>query len=34
MFRKMMQKASETTEPVSKINTENIKKFAEEIAEA
>ena len=34
MFRNMMQKASETTEPVSKINTENIKKFAEEIAEA
>ena len=34
MFKKMMQKASETTEPVSKINTENIKKFAEEIAEA
>ncbi|MCG2789169.1 MAG: flavodoxin domain-containing protein [Actinomycetia bacterium] len=34
MFRNMMQKASETTEPVSKINTENIKKFAEEITEA
>jgi len=31
MFRNMIQKASETTEPVSKINTENIKKFAEEI---
>jgi len=33
IFRKMMQKASETTEPISKINAENIKKFAEEIAE-
>lgn len=31
MFRNMMQKASKTTEPVSKINTGNIKKFAEEI---
>jgi len=34
MFRNMVQKASKTTEPVSKINTENIRKFAEEIAEA
>lgn len=34
MFRKMVQNASKTTEPVSKINTENIKKFAEEIIEA
>jgi menaquinone-dependent protoporphyrinogen oxidase len=34
MFRNMVQKASNTTEPVSKINTENIRKFAEEIAEA
>jgi len=34
MFRNMMQKASKTTEPVSKINTENVRKFAEEIAEA
>lgn len=31
MIRNMMQKASKTTEKVSKINTENIKKFAEEI---
>ena len=31
MVRSMMQKASKTTETVSKINTENIKKFAEEI---
>jgi len=34
IVRNMMQKASKTTEPVSKINTENIRKFAEEIAEA
>jgi len=32
MFRKMMQNASKTTDPVSKINTENIRKFANEIA--
>jgi len=32
MLRNMMQKASKTTDPVSKINTENIRKFAEEIA--
>ena len=32
MFRKMIQNVSKTTEPVSKINTENIRKFAEEIA--
>jgi menaquinone-dependent protoporphyrinogen oxidase len=32
IVRNMMQKASKTTEPVSKINTENIRKFAEEIA--
>jgi len=31
MFRNMMQKASKTTEPVSKINTGNIKKFAEKV---
>lgn len=31
MVRGMMQKASKTTEPVSKINTDNIYKFAEEI---
>ncbi len=31
IFRKMMQKGFKTTEPVSKIYTENIKKFAEEI---
>jgi len=31
MFRNMIQKASETTESVSKINTENIKKFAEKV---
>jgi len=31
MVRNIMQKASKTTEPVSKINTENIRKFAEEI---
>lgn len=30
-FRKMMQKASNTTEPVSKIYTENIENFAREI---
>jgi len=34
IVRNMMQKASKTTEPVSKINTGNIRKFAEEIAEA
>jgi len=34
IVRNIMQKASTTTEPVSKINTENIRKFAEEIAEA
>ena len=33
MIRNMMQKASKTTETVSKINTENIKKFAEEITD-
>ncbi len=32
IFRNMIQKTSETTEPVSKINTENIMKFAEEVA--
>ena len=32
MFRKMVQNVSKTTEPISKINTENIRKFAEEIA--
>ena len=31
MVRNMMQKAYKTTEPVSRINTENIGKFAEEI---
>ena len=31
MFRNMMKKASETTEPLQKINTLNIKKFAEKI---
>jgi len=31
MVRSMMQEASKTTENISKINTENIKKFAEEI---
>ena len=31
MFRNMIQKASETKEPVSKINTENIRKFAEKV---
>ena len=31
MFRNMGQKVSKTTEPVSKINTVNIKKFAEKI---
>jgi menaquinone-dependent protoporphyrinogen oxidase len=31
MTRGMMQKAFKTTENISKINTENIKKFAEEI---
>jgi len=31
MLRNMMQKASKTTDPVSKINTENIRKFAQEI---
>jgi len=31
MIRNMMQKASKTTEPVSKINSENIKIFTEEI---
>ena len=34
IIRSMGQKASETTEPISKINTENIKKFAEEIEKA
>ncbi|MFA5015054.1 MAG: flavodoxin domain-containing protein [Actinomycetota bacterium] len=34
IIRSMGQKASETTEPISKINTENIKKFAEEIIKA
>ncbi|MDD5623045.1 MAG: flavodoxin domain-containing protein [Actinomycetota bacterium] len=34
MVRNIMQKAWKTTEPVSKINIENIRKFAEEIAEA
>ena len=34
IIRNIMQKASKTKEPISKINTENIRKFAEEIAEA
>ncbi len=34
IMRSMGQKASETTEPISKINTENIKKFVEEIEKA
>ena len=34
IMRSMGQKASETTELISKINTENIKKFAEEIEKA
>jgi menaquinone-dependent protoporphyrinogen oxidase len=34
MVRSMMQKASKTTENISKINTENIQKFAEEITKA
>lgn len=34
IFRSMIQKATDTTESVSKINTENIRKFAGEIAEA
>ncbi len=34
MFRNMMQKAYQTTKPVSKINHENIRKFAEEIMKA
>ena len=34
ILRNMIQKASKTTEPVSKINIENIRKFAEEIAKA
>jgi menaquinone-dependent protoporphyrinogen oxidase len=34
MMRGIMQKASETTENISKINTENIQKFAEEIIKA
>jgi menaquinone-dependent protoporphyrinogen oxidase len=34
MVRNIMQKAWKTTEPVSKINIENIRKFAEEIVEA
>ncbi|MDD5622461.1 MAG: hypothetical protein PHQ09_04775 [Actinomycetota bacterium] len=28
IIRSMVQKVSKTTEPISKINTENIKKFA------
>ena len=31
MIRNMMQKASKTTDPVSKINTENINRFAEQL---
>jgi menaquinone-dependent protoporphyrinogen oxidase len=34
IMRSMGQNASKTTEPISKINTENIKKFAEEIEKA
>ncbi|MBM3713935.1 MAG: flavodoxin [Actinobacteria bacterium] len=34
MFRKMLQKATNTTEPTSKINTENIKIFADEVEKA
>ncbi len=34
MIRNMMQKASKTEEPVSKIRPENIKEFAEEIIKA
>jgi menaquinone-dependent protoporphyrinogen oxidase len=34
MLRNMVQKAYKSTEPVSKINTENIRKFAEEIIKA
>lgn len=34
IMRSMGQKASQTTEPISKINAENIKKFAEEIEKA
>lgn len=33
-FRSMMQKAFKSTEPISKINEENIQKFAEEITNA
>jgi menaquinone-dependent protoporphyrinogen oxidase len=34
ILRNMIQKASKTTESISKINTENIRKFAAEITEA
>jgi menaquinone-dependent protoporphyrinogen oxidase len=34
LFRNMLQKATNTTEPISKINTENIKEFAEKVAVA
>lgn len=34
ILRNMIQKASKTTESISKINTENIRKFAEEIIKA
>jgi menaquinone-dependent protoporphyrinogen oxidase len=34
MIRNMMQKASKTTDPVSKIKPENINKFAEEVLKA
>ena len=31
MFRNMLQKATNTTEPISKINVENIKEFVEKV---
>ena len=34
MIRNMMQKASKTTDPVSKINNENINRFAEQLLSA
>ncbi len=34
IFRSMIQKVEKTTDSISKINHENIKKFAEEIAQA
>lgn len=33
-IRKIIQKAYKSTEPLSKINNENIKKFAEDIVKA